>query len=682
MNPRMGFSSLPLLPLLISLLIDHLKRCMNIKLLWSVVAALAVICGGCAHPGSSESLETSEKVSVLSDDQFETIAIVGLNDIHGALAPEKLKTKDTPAIDYERGGAAYLASQIKVLRQELGTRVLVLDAGDHFQGSIDSNLLEGSPMLDFFHEIKLDASVLGNHEFDFGDIGDYTHELAHKDTRDVRGVIKKRVIEARYPYLAANVYQKKGGTFPGVPGTKASVLLTAGRLKVGVIGLSTLDTPTTTRPEYVKGLEFRDMAKIAEAESKKLRAAGADIVLVLAHAGVFCDIADRSGRAIKTSVLKRESDLQSACDEKGEIPELIKKLPKGTIDGVVSGHTHSVVHHWIRGVPVIQSGTRNYYFTTLYLTYDLKSKKLRNDLTLIEGPIPVCPSVFAHQRNCNGDLPAPKNGRGSLSTPVFHGEKISADPAMSQVLAPIFEKTEIAKKRVLGRAARPIEHHRREESPLGNLVADALRDATHADVAIVNPGGIRANLPEGEIRYEDVFRALPFDNYVSTVEVTGKELLLLLRLTQNGMKGFFPTSNLRIRAIRLDQEPEKGDLNGNGESELWETNRVIEATFADGSPIESSKTYKLATLDFLVGGGDGLGYFFDQLPRTKIQWIAGDTVRDTVSGWLLKQTGALNTDANPLVSEAKPRLKLEAAPKRSGKSKKASRTSKKRKKRS
>jgi 5'-nucleotidase len=641
-----------------------------------VVSGIFTFILSCAH--SSRPVETSEKVSTLSNDRYETVAIIGLNDIHGALSAEKLRTKDAPQIPYERGGAVTISSQIKVMRKELGSRLLVLDGGDHFQGSIDSNLFEGKPMVEFFRTIGLNAAVVGNHEFDFGPEGTTLEELKIPEKeRDNRGVLKKRIQEAPYPYLAANIYSKKTG-FPGVPGTKASVILNAGKLKIGVIGLTTLDTPITTRAEYVKGLEFKDMAKITIEEARKLRKDGAQVILALTHAGLFCNGNEGSGKVAKTSPIKSESDIQTECDEKEEIPQLLKKLPKGTIDAVVSGHTHSLVHHWINGVPVIQSGTRNYYFTTLYLTYDWKDQKVARDLTKIEGPVPICPKVFENQRNCSGELPAPKVGRGELVTPIFHGEPIHEDSEMKSALAPYFEKTEEAKKEVVGEAARPIEHLKKEESPFGNFVADAMRASVKADFAIMNEGGIRTGLPSGKITFEDLFRAMPFGNYVSLVQVTGKQLKDLLRVATNGWRGYFPTSGLKLRVIDLAYEPQKNDWNGDGSQDYWEANRLIEVRTSSGEAIDDQREYKVALIDFLVTGGDGMGFPISRIPANKIQLIAGPQLLDVVADAIRVQK-VINTEKNPLVAPNSPRLIREAAPKKMKTSKRASKSRRKKK---
>jgi len=379
-------------------------------------------------------------------------------------------------------------------------------------------------------------------------------------------------------------------------------------------------------------------------------------------------------RQPKPGLVRSETDFQTGCESNHEVPELLRRVPKGTIDAVVSGHTHSIVHHWIEGVPVIQAGTQDAYYNLIYLTYDWSAKRLRTEKTRIEGPIPICEKVFANQRNCNGDQPAPEKGRGDLVTPKFHGVSIEADSSMESLLAPTFAHTAAKKQEVVGRAARPIQHLKEVESPMGDLVADAIRESLGVQIAIMNPGGIRADWESGDIRYADVFRTLPFDNYLSKLTLTGKELRRLVRITHAGARGFFSTSGLVVRAIRRGDEPYASDLDGNRKIEPWELDRLIDVKLADGSAIEDGKTYTVGTLDFLVAGGDSLGWFMNQLPKDRVVAMAGPVLRDSVMDYVRKRTaaepGGLNSAEHPLVDPSHPRLVLEprAAKKTKGKS--------------
>ena len=154
------------------------------------------------------------------------------------------------------------------------------------------------------------------------------------------------------------------------------------------------------------------------------------------------------------------------------------------------------------------------------------------------------------------------------------------------------------KGKIVGQAARPLDHPRFAESELGDIVADAIRNATGADVALVNSGGIRTPIEAGPITYGQVFQSLPFDNNVSLVRITGEELKLLFRIAEAGARGFAPFSGLKLRVLDRSADAPSSDLNGDGKIEPWEVNRLLEMKFTDGTSVQPKKIYKLATIDF------------------------------------------------------------------------------------
>jgi 5'-nucleotidase len=426
---------------------------------------------------------------------------------------------------------------------------------------------------------------------------------------------------------------------------------------VGVIGLSTVDTPTTTRPENVTTLKFGDLKDATLREAKKLREQGANVVLITAHAGLFCDLAHTP----PGHILRHPNDPQGLCDKDQEIVKLLSSIPSGTVDGVVSGHTHTVVHHFVAGVPVIQGGANGRYFNLIHLAYDLKQHRLLSDRTAIEGPIPVCPMVFKNQGDCNGDRPAPSIGRGNLVRPVFRKEEIRADPDVSKVIQPALDQANTIKNEVLGQAVRPLEHLRERESPLGNLIADSVRVAAQSDFALVNSGGIRASIEQGPITYGAVFRTLPFDNRIVVLSVTGKQLKQILRIGESGARGFHPVSGLKLRLISPEADAPADDLNGDQKIEPWEINRLLEVQTSDGQPIEDKKMYRLATIDFLVSGGDDYGWIMRQIPASH-QNTTDLLMRDVAANYIKKLSAVqngLNSEEHPLVNATDPRFKFE-----------------------
>ncbi len=604
------------------------------------------------------------KISELEpqDPSLEHIIIFGTNDIHGTIQPVMHRSKEPegkPYVQYTRGGLAMMAGHVKLLRKRYGNRLLLLDAGDQFQGSIESNLEEGAPMVQYFNAVGLTASAIGNHEFDFGPAGP---NVIPKGDEDPRGSLRARMAEAQYPYIAANLIDESTGRAPDLPNLFSHRTFQAGRVKVGVLGLMTTDTPTTTRSENFAGYRISDLATAARTTAKTLRSQGAQVIVLTAHSGLVCEFDTLEVRhELRPAPRGGGPAANSECLENGEMVRLLRALHPGTIDAVVAGHSHTVVHHWLAGTPVIEGGSRGEFYNLIHLTYDLKAGKLVQAATRIEGPVPVCEKVFSKQSDCNGDKPAPAAGRGSLVAPTLYGHEVEPDTSIELMFIPLLAQTEQEKHRVLAEAMSRIEHTRVAESPLGNLVADAIRQEVSADVALVNPGGIRANLEVGDITYEQLFRSFPFDNHVALLDVSGKELKAILRVAESGAKGYFPTSGVLLRLIRLGEEAGSDDMNQDGKIQPWEVNRLLDVHLANGDKIKDDKRYKLATLDFLVTGGDDMGWVMSRVPAQHVNLAAGGFVRDVLQAYLAK-LGKINSLENPLFDPAHPRLVLEKAP--------------------
>jgi 5'-nucleotidase len=630
-----------------------------------IALAAPVALSGCTHGGHRPPELEAAQASARGQGSGEiaTIAILGTNDIHGALAPQELKTResdDHAPVAYRAGGVAALASYVRELRSEFGSSLLWLDGGDEFQGSIESNQAQGAPLVRFFNQMGLQAAAIGNHEFDYGALKP-EGAGASPAPEDRLGALRARIAEARYPYLAANIRDRATGELATrlLPGLAAHQIFDTGKLKVGVFGLTTVDTPRTTLSTNVRDLSFADLKSTALAESAELRREGADVVVLVAHAGGKCE----RGRSSAASHVRTPTEPQGECGPHDEIVQLLKSVPSGTIDAVVAGHTHQVMHHWIAGVPVIEGGAFGRYFNVIYLNYDLSAHRLVTDRTRVEGPVPVCPLVFQNQGDCNGDRPAPRAGRGPLVAPVFHGAKMREDSDVQRMLEPVYARTAAIKHEAFATLARPVEHERFRESGLGDLVADAMREATGAPVALMNSGGVRAPWEAGPLTFESIFRTLPFDNQVIAVRVTGRELKTILRIAESGSRGFFSVSGVRIRLIPPDEDAPGSDLDGDGKIDVWEDNRIRGIELEDGSPIQDDREYRLATLDFLLSGGDDLGWIMKQIPLQRQDPPAG-LLREAVLRHLrlLAKSGPINTAERPLINPAAPRLKFERTP--------------------
>ena len=216
-----------------------------------------------------------------------TISIVGTNDVHGRLASVATFS-------------GYVAN-VRRARERDGGAVVLIDAGDAFQGTLESNLDEGASLVAAYNALRVDAMAVGNHEFDFGPAGPLPTPRTKAD--DPRGALKARAREARYPFLAANLRELGADTrWDNVP---PSVIIEAG-VKIGIVGVTTEDTAKVTIRANFEGLETWSLPDAIARAARKLRSDGAELVIVAAHAGGECED------------FERPDDL-SSCDPDEEI---------------------------------------------------------------------------------------------------------------------------------------------------------------------------------------------------------------------------------------------------------------------------------------------------------------------------------------------------------------------------
>src|ERR1051325_8845215 len=280
------------------------------------------------------------------------VVVVGTTDVHGWFNGHVDKSTRT-------GGLALFKAYVDTLRAEDPGRVLLVDSGDLFQGTLESNVFEGEPVIRGYNALGYTASAIGNHEFDFGPVG--PAPSAQKPGDDPLGALKKNVADAKFAFLAANVTEKATGQTPSW--VKRTVLVDAGGAKVGIIGLSTPDTPKVTLATNVVSLNFGDPVAATLREAAELRKRGADAVIVIAHMGGKC------------SNMNDPNDLAS-CKTDQEAMLLLNALPAGTIDAYFAGHTHQQMRQIVNGVPAMQALAYSNEFSTLDLWIDPAAHKV------------------------------------------------------------------------------------------------------------------------------------------------------------------------------------------------------------------------------------------------------------------------------------------------------------------
>src|SRR2546426_10658592 len=350
--------------------------------------------------------------------------------------------------------------------------------------------------------------------------------------------LRARMAGARYHFLAANISDTTGTARPDW--AEPWTLITRGGLKIAVIGLALKATPTNTAPRHVRGLLFGDGAAAVRRVLPLARAA-ADFVIVVAHEGAFC------------AGPPPGPDPVAAPAGHGDIPDIARGLDSASVDLIVSGHTHSLVNTVVNGIPIVQARSSGAGIAVV-------------DFVRVRG--------------------TERQVRARIETP--YTDQVRPDAALSDTLRVYQRAIETVRSRPVARVK--VELRRSgEEYGLGRLIADAQRNVAKADVAIVNNGGIRADLAAGAVTYGDLYEVQPFQNRLVRLLATGEVL--------KGAPGHV-----------LAGDPAGAHAPGVG---VWDEpgkragQRVTKLTLADGRGVDDGRTYTVAVSDFLAAGGSG-----------------------------------------------------------------------------
>lgn len=475
-----------------------------------------------------------------------TLSIVSTNDLHGRLSQLPLL-----------GG---YVENLRAERADGGGALLLLDAGDIFQGTLESNTNEGAAMVRAFHALGYDAATLGNHEFDFGPVGPAATPAGPGD--DPLGALKARVAQAQFPVLNANL-RGPDGELLAISGLRASVLLRpAGMadIAVGVIGGVTEDVLATTHAANTRGIEVLGLAPTIAAEASALRARGARVVVALVHAGGECH---GSG----------DPDDLRGCAEDSEVFRVARALPAGSVDVIVAGHTHQGLAHRVNGVAIIEAFANGRAFGRVDLTLDS------------QGGAPRV-QIFAPEEVCREDLDTPSCAGGAryAQRPVERSQRVLA------AIAEDLQRAQAQREQPVGvTVEKPVWREYRRESPLNNLVADLiLRGAPGADAAFTNAGAIRIPLPLGPLTYGTVFEMFPFDNTFAMLELRAQQLAQIIEQNLRAGNGMLALSGVRAAASCEGQALR------------------VRLQSPAGEPIDPERRLRVATSDFLASSGDGL----------------------------------------------------------------------------
>lgn len=476
------------------------------------------------------------------------VQVLTINDFHGRIVQE-------PANGY--AGAAALAGAVDAYRAQ-NPNTLFVSAGDNIGASaFESFIQDDQPTLDALKAAKLDVSAVGNHEFDQG-------------FDDIQRVID--TLGGPQYALGANVYEK-GTDTPALQ--EYTVETTESGARIAFIGVVTPQTQTLVNPAGIADIEFGDMGEAVDRVTAEIVAAdAADVVVVLAHDG-----------GASSSIEALQADTTS------DFGRLVHNLPEG-VDAVVSGHTHQTYAGEVDGVPVVQA---NQYGTRLgTLDIDLAEDNALVSITpglvtLFDAPV----SMSAAYPNLE------------VNELVVEA-KAEADVLGKEQVGTITESINRAK------TAAGAED-RGAYSTLGNTVADVYLWATSenpeyggtdAQIAFMNPGGLRADLVPGDngaVTYRAVANVQPFGNTLVTLELTAAQLKAVLEEQWQPADSSRPKLALGVSegfSFEYLETAERGSHIGaitlNGEE--------LDVT-------DTATTYKVVTNSFLAAGGDNFGTF-------------------------------------------------------------------------
>ena len=571
-----------------------------------LLCSLIVGCHGCP-PWSLTTVpppSASQKVSTADAEQPVLLTIVGDNDIHGALDShsETLIFADGIREQVEVGGAEMIAAYYQHERAMNPNGVVLVSAGDFFQGTLIANQFQGAPVIDFFNYLKYDAVAIGNHEFDYGPLRTGAHE--HANFADPRGALVARMRQAQFPLLSCNIVDDATHRPPNWPNLACATVVTRRGIKIGLIGAITTETPHATLPDFVRGLSFLPVAEGLRRGIAEAKALGAEIIVAIVHAGTDCKSLDNP------------LDI-SSCDILDELPVALQALGIPTVDAIVAGHTHGHIAHFLQGIPVIESGAQGREFGRIALYLDPKSHQVMKDRTQIAGPQSYCHQMIEGTGHCDAAFASAK-AAAKLQPAVYLGAAVLPDAQVSKILSDYRSSVRLDQSRVITKIDKPIPRTPFGESPLGDLVTDCMLAGTRrdpqipdADIAIENSAGMRQDILAGAFTFGALFEVLPFENVLVTAQLTGAQIRRSFELALLANSKILQVAGLRITyAVKNKAGSSSADLLDPATHDY----RVAGIELANGKPLLLDRRYTVVWNDFLAAGGDGLAPLINSLP--------------------------------------------------------------------
>ncbi len=503
------------------------------------------------------------------------IQILGTNDFHGRLLPNG-----------GEAGAAQFAGAVAQLECE-NPNTIFAAGGDLIGAStFESFIQRDKPTIDALNAAGLDVSAAGNHEFDGGYRDLVDRVMGPYDaTNNPEG-------GAQFQYIAANVRKRSDGSYalpditprtpdPADSSDGGSWITTIAGVKVGFVGGVTEDLPSLVSPGGIADIRVSSIVDETNAAADRLKAAGADMVVLLVHEG-----------ATSTNI--------AALSDGSAFARIVNGVD-GDVSAIISGHTHLAYNHLYNGRPVVSAGQYGTNLNKLVFTVDPDTNAVALKSSSIVAAAPL-----------------------TLACDAAKAKKAEVQKIVDDAVA----KAAVLGARPLGQIsgsfnravlANGTTENRGGESTLGNLVAEIQRWATstpeagNAQIGFMNPGGLRADIVGNNasgypavVTYRQAASAQPFANTLVNIKMTGAEIKKALEQQwQRDDKGNVPSRPfLRLGASEgffstYDARRPEGDR--------------ITGMFLNGKAIEPGTVYSVTVNSFLATGGDNFRAFRDAL---------------------------------------------------------------------
>ncbi len=492
------------------------------------------------------------------------------NDFHGALDPPTGSgglVNGTPA-----GGAEYLATTLKGLRADAeahGQKTLTVGAGDMVGASpLLSAAFHDEPTIETLNLLQLDVTSVGNHEFDEGvtELLRLQNGGCHPTDGCQDG---DPFYGADFPYLAANtVYKDSGKTI-----LPAYTTRTVQGVKVGFIGMTLEGTPEIVNPAGITTVRFLDEVETANKYADQLLAKGVEALVLLIHEG--------GQQNVPVTTPPTPVDPSGCANFTGALPPIIAGLDP-EFDLVVSGHTH---RPYVCELPnsagtkilATSAGTAGVLVTDITATLS----KSQDDFTSLSAR-----NVIVERKVIDQETKTLLDKYRVAVAPI-------ANRIVGSISADITRSTNAA-----------------QETALGDVIADAqlayTKASAGAQIAFMNPGGIRADLiygnsaggeAPGQVTYGEAFTVQPFNNLVTTQTFTGAQIKTVLEQQR------FPGVSATPLVLQVS----------NGFTYTYSPSAAAGSRVSNmalnGTPIDDAATYRVTTNDFLANGGDSFPGF-------------------------------------------------------------------------